>query len=344
MFFIKTYLFLVIFMENKGIENISSNFNPKLKAHKVKQIELKNEMTVSQLIDEFDSSGVLGSGRVSRARNLLIDMVNDDDMQIFLSVAGPMVPGGLRNVIADMIRKRQISTLITSGANLTHDMVEAFGGRHYKDLGFDDEELNDAGIGRIADVYTQSGDFEVFEERITEMLEIIEKKYDNPKDKNIISIEKLLYEFGMLIDDENSILYLAAHNGVNIFAPGLIDSMIGLQLWIFSQDHNLHVDAVGDMHHLSDVVFETEKVGAIMLGGGIPKHYTLASNLLKGGIDAGFQITMDRPETGSLSGARLEEAKSWSKAKHGSKLVTVIGDTTILFPLIYAGAMDHFKE
>ena len=109
----------------------------------------------------------------------------------------------------------------------------------------------------------------------------------------------------MLIDDENSILYLAAHNSVNIFAPGLIDSMIGLQLWIFSQDHNLHVDAVGDMHHLSDVVFETEKVGAIMLGGGIPKHYTLASNLLKGGIDAGFQITMDRPETGSLSGARL---------------------------------------
>ena len=212
MFFIKTYLFLVIFMENKGIENISSNFNPKLKAHKVKQIELKNEMTVSQLIDEFDSSGVLGSGRVSRARNLLIDMVNDDDMQIFLSVAGPMVPGGLRNVIADMIRNRQISTLITSGANLTHDMVEAFGGRHYKDLGFDDEELNDAGIGRIADVYTQSGDFEVFEEKITEMLEIIEKKYDNPKDKNIISIEKLLYEFGMLIDDENSILYLAAHN------------------------------------------------------------------------------------------------------------------------------------
>ena len=80
-----------------------------------------------------------------------------------------------------------------------------------------------------------------------------------------------------------------------------------------------------------------------MLGGGVPKHYTLASSLLKGGIDAGIQITMDRPETGSLSGAPLQEAKSWSKAKHGSNLVNVIGDATIIFPIIVAGALDKIE-
>ena len=290
-------------MVDNSLNNISTNFNSKLKDHKVKQIDLKNQMTVNELINQFDSSGVLGSGRVSRARNLLIEMINDDNMEIFLSVAGPMVPGGLRNIISNMIRQKQIRTLITSGANLTHDLVEAFGGRHYKDFGFNDEQLNDSGIGRIADVYTQAGDFEIFEEKFTEILEKISNKYNNPKDKSIISVEKLLYEIGMLIDDENSIIRLAAINGVSIFSPGIIDSMIGLQLFIFCQDHDLHLDVVADMHHLSDIVFEKEKVGAIMLGGGIPKHYTLASNLLKGGIDAGFQITMDRAETGSLSGA-----------------------------------------
>ncbi len=60
----------------------------------------------------------------------------------------------------------------------------------------------------------------------------------------------------------------------------------------------------------------------------------MASNLLKGGVDAAIQITMDRRETGSLSGAPLEEAKSWAKAKAGSNLVTVIGDATIIFPLM----------
>jgi len=100
------------------------------------------------------------------------------------------------------------------------------------------------------------------------------------------------------------------------------------------------LDAVGDMHDLSDRVYASRKVAAVMLGGGLPKHYALASNLLTGGIDAGIQVTMDRSETGSLSGAPLEEAKSWAKAKCGSNLVTVVGDATIIFPLMVAGAWE----
>ena len=311
---------------------------------KVNQLRIKKDMKVSELMEQFDGSGVLGSGRVARAGNLIVKMIEDEDMGIFMSVAGPMVPGGMRNIIADMIKEGYVDVLMTSGANITHDLLEAFGGRHYRDLGNNDEELNDAGIGRIADVYTKSDDFEVFESEITKIFEIIDKKLDNDKDNHIISIQALLREVGLLIDDENSILRQAALNDVDIYAPGLIDSMFGLQLWIFSQDHDIVVSAAGDMPKLSDKVFEYEKIGAIMLGGGLPKHYTLACNLLKGGIDAGVQIVMDRPETGSLSGAPLEEAKSWSKAKHGSNLVTVIGDVTIIFPLIMASVLDKLED
>ncbi len=120
--------------------------------------------------------------------------------------------------------------------------------------------------------------------------------------------------------------------------------MLGLQLWMFTQDNKLHLDASGDMSELSDIVFGSKKVATVILGGGLPKHYALASNLLKGGVDAAIQITMDRGETGSLSGAPLEEAKSWSKAKAGSNLVTVIGDATIIFPLMLAGALEMNKK
>ena len=158
--------------------------------------------------------------------------------------------------------------------------------------------------------------------------------------KPVISIQELIYEIGMLIDDENSFIATAARNNVPIFAPGIIDCMIGLQLWIFSQDHDFTISAAGDMPYLSDIVFGSEKVGGILLGGGLTKHYTLASNILNGGLDCAVQITMDRPEAGSLGGAPLEEAKSWSKAKCGSNLATVVGDVTIIFPLIYAAALD----
>ena len=138
---------------------------------KVNQLNIKEDMSVSELMEQFNDSGVLGAGRIARASNLLVDMINDEDMDIFMSMAGPMVPGGLRNIVADLIREKRIKVLITSGANITHDLLEAFGGRHYRDLGDNDEELNDAGIGRIADVYAQSDDFAVFE---TEIIKIFE--------------------------------------------------------------------------------------------------------------------------------------------------------------------------
>jgi len=316
-------------------------------------MNIKKDMKVIELLDEFSSSGVLGAGRVGRFCELLTSMLSDNDMKVFMSVAGPLVPGGLRSIIANMIKNKEIDVLITSGANITHDLLESFGGSHYREYGFDDEKLNESGMGRIGDIYTKSEDFEVFENEIIGIFEKIAKaislklgdgSVDGSNGPNIISIKDLLYEIGLLIEDEDSILNLAAENDVPIFAPGIIDSMLGLQLWMFTQENNLILDAIADMHDLSDIVFESSKVGAILLGGGLPKHYTLASNLLKGGVDAAVQITMDRDETGSLSGASLEEAKSWSKAKCGSNLVTVIGDVTIIFPLIYAATLDKINK
>ncbi|WP_295029448.1 deoxyhypusine synthase [uncultured Methanobrevibacter sp.] len=305
---------------------------------KVNQINVESNMSVSDLIDNFDASGVLGAGRVARARNILVDMIQDDDMNVFMSLGGPLIPGGMRNVVSKMIKEGHVNLIVSSGANLTHDLVEAFGGAHYRHEGKDDEELNEEGIGRIADINVGSDDFTIFETEITKVFEKIAAK------KSVISIQELLYEIGLLVEDENSFIASASRNNVPIFAPGIIDSMIGLQLWIFSQDHDFTISAAGDMPYLSDIVFSSQKVGAILLGGGLTKHYTLASNVITGGLDSAIQITMDRPEAGSLGGAPLEEAKSWAKAKCGSNLASVVGDVTVIFPLIYASALDKINS
>ena len=301
---------------------------------KVNPIDVNSDMKIIDLINQFDDSGVLGAGRVARACNILSDMIQDDDMNVFMSLGGPLIPGGMRNIVTKMIKEGHVNLIVASGANITHDLVEAFGGSHYRHEGKDDEELNEEGIGRIADINVGSDDYTIFESEITKIYEKI------ACEKQKVSIQELLYEIGLLVEDENSFVATAAKYDVPIFAPGLIDSMMGLQLWIFSQDHDFVVDAVADMHYLSDIVFESEKVGAILLGGGLTKHYTLASNVIKGGLDAAIQITMDRPEAGSLGGAPLEEAKSWAKARCGSSLASVVGDVTVIFPLIYAAALD----
>lgn len=300
----------------------------------VKHLEIKEDMTINEFIKQLEDSGVLGAGRIAHATNLLANSIKDPDTKVFLSLAGPMIPGGLRKIVRDLIVDGYIDLIVSSGANLTHDLVETFGGNHYKSTGTADEELQDSGIGRIADIYTHADDFEVFEDEIQKVFAKINEKYD------VISIQEFIRQIGLTIDDDESFIRAAALNDVPIFAPGIIDCMIGLQLWIYTQDHDFTISATEDMSFLSDIVYSTGKVTACMLGGGLPKHYTLASNILTGGIDAGIQITLDRAEGGSLSGAPLEEAKSWAKAKKGSNLVTVIGDATVLFPLIVAGARD----
>jgi deoxyhypusine synthase len=190
------------------------------------------------------------------------------------------------------------------------------------------------GMGRIGDIYTSSDDFEVFEREIVPIISQISQ------DKVHLTIQEFIKQIGLSIRDDESIIRTAALKDVPIYAPGIVDSMLGLQLWMYTQENTLKLDAVGDMHQLSDQVFDAEKVATVILGGGLPKHYALASNLIKGGVDAAIQITMDRSETGSLGGAPLEEAKSWAKAKSGSRLVTVIGDATIIFPIMVAGARE----
>ena len=245
---------------------------------KVNQLKIKADMKASELIDQFNKSGVLGSGRVARASNILTDMIKDDGMNVFMSLGGPLIPGGLRNIVTDMIRKEYVNLIISSGANITHDLLEAFGGSHYRDEGKDDEDLNAEGIGRIADINVGSDDFTIFENEIIKIFENISARTSK------ISIQELLYEVGLLIDDENSFLATAARMKTPIFAPGLIDSMFGLQLWMFTQDHDFTVDAVADMHYLSDLVFDSERIGGILLGGGLiqlfKEHWTVLKQVV----------------------------------------------------------------
>ena len=62
----------------------------------IDHIEINDRMSVMELINQMGRSGVLGAGRMHRATKLLAEILDDDETAVFLSVAGPLVPGGLR--------------------------------------------------------------------------------------------------------------------------------------------------------------------------------------------------------------------------------------------------------
>lgn len=303
----------------------------------VEHIKLHRKITVDELVKEMQFAGVLGAGKVGKATELITEMFSDPRYTVFLSVAGAMVPAGLRKIITDLISKEFVNILVSTGANLVHDLVEAIGLRHYVgSFTAHDEKLKRKGFGRIGDIYVSQEAFNRLEKWLGKVLEDI-----SVKKREKIAPYELLYEIGRKIEDPDSILAAAAKRDIPIICPGIADSIVGFQMWIFSQDQILNLDPLLDTQKITDLVFESDKRGAIILGGGWPKHYSLFANSLRDGVDCAVQITMDRPEPGGLSGASLEEAISWSKIKSKGRTITVVSDATIIFPLIIAAAIDR---
>jgi deoxyhypusine synthase len=160
-----------------------------------------------------------------------------------------------------------------------------------------------------------------------------------------MSSAKLLREIGLRLDDRNSFLRAAARHEIPVFAPALADSILGLQAWLYSQDHEFIIDSLLDVREMVELAGKAEKPGAVLLGGGVPKNFVLQSMLLTPrAFEYAIQITMDRPEHGGLSGATLEEAKSWGKVSPNARLVTVVGDATVIFPLLIAALLGRLHR
>ncbi|MDI6883954.1 MAG: deoxyhypusine synthase [Hadesarchaea archaeon] len=301
---------------------------------RVRHIELKSGMRVDELVEEMGKSGVFSAGRVAKAVETYREMLKAGST-IFMGVGGAVVPGGLRLVLTQAINEGLADALVVTGANATHDLIEALGGYHMRgEAMVDDAKLRRLGVSRIFDVYVPQRVFEIFEDRIQPMFAKVAKEGSK------MSSAELLRRIGSRITDKNSFLKAAADKGVPVFCPAVADSILGLQAWLYSQEHELVIDVLQDVREMVELASNANRPGAILLGGGVPKNFIFQSMLLAPrSFDYAIQITMDRPEHGGLSGATLEEAKSWGKVAKNAKIVTVVGDATVVFPIILAAVM-----
>ena len=303
-------------------------------AREIREIELDRIKSIDDFLKEA-KKGAFNLRRLGEAGEIIEEMFKNN-AKVFLCISGPIIACGLRNVISELLRNECFSSLIVSGANVVHDILISLGARHYALASTEkgrklDEKLNELGYGRIGEVLVKNSDFVNFEKWIQKVLGDIDEEL-----RRNISVRELLSEIGKRIRDENSFLKAAHEKRIPVFSPGIADSMLGLQMFIFSQDNALVLNVLKDMRELYDIVFSAEKTGAVIIGGGLPKHYILGANMLRGGIDYGVQICLDREEAGSLSGAKLEEAISWSKARKNSMLTSIVGDASMIFPILAA--------
>ncbi|QGN06092.1 deoxyhypusine synthase [Halorhabdus sp. CBA1104] len=316
--------------------------------------EVRAGMTVGELAGEYGEGGV-GANTLHEAVDIYSEMLGDD-VTNFLGLAGAMVPTGMRQIVADLIRDGHVDALVTTGANLTHDTIEAIGGKHHHGevVAEDatprehDEQLRDEGVDRIYNVYLPQEYFTTFEEHLRdEVFPVLEAE-------GSVSIQRLTEELGRAnseineredVEEGPGIAAAAYENDVPIYCPAVQDSVLGLQAWMYNQTSDFTLDALADMTQITDIAYEAEQAGALVVGGGVPKNFVLQTMLVSpDAYDYAVQLTMDPPQTGGLSGATLDEARSWGKLEKAARNASVYADATITFPLLVAAARERIDE
>ncbi len=303
---------------------------------KVSHIEPKKDMKVAELVEQMKNAG-FGARNLGKASQIFREMLDDKECRIFLGVAGAMVPAGMKKVIIDMLEKGRIRAFVTTGATLTHDMIEALGESHYQCDSWDDREFNDKGYDRMHNVFMKNHVYEILEKFFIENWQ---------KLREAKNITKLLEKIGEILPgNEKSILKTCYEKKIPVFCPALADSGIGLMIWgRLMEGKKIEIDAFDDMKDIIDLAWSSEKNGVLYVGGGVPKNFIQQALQFSKGADYGIQITTDRQESGGSSGAPLAEGISWGKMNKEGKFVDVFCDATIALPLIWASAGQDVTE
>jgi deoxyhypusine synthase len=293
----------------------------------VNQFRLKTDDGIVDLISNLSNTG-FNAKRLALGCKIYEDMISDKECVKFFGLAGAIVPAGMQGIIYEFIQEDIIDILVTTGANLTHDIAETLGFHHkqgeLKANTVDDIELKNENLNRIYDVFLPNEVYEGIEDFISKL---------KIPDKNM-SVSSFLQFLGeQLPEDRTSILQLCAKKRIPIFCPAFTDSGLALQLGFHHQSLNLnHFE---DMRKMVNLAWDAKQAGICIVGGGVPKNFIMQSlQFCPNSAKYAIQITLDRPETGGLSGATLKEAISWGKVNRDAKYSTIISDATIALPLI----------
>ena len=304
----------------------------------VKDLKWKKGMTVTELVSSMQNSG-FQSVELAKATDVIIKM-KESGSKMYLTYTSNLITSGLRGFFAQLVKLGMIDVIVTTVGGIEEDIMRAQGEKFIiGSFGADDVELYEKGTNRIGNILIRNESYARFEDFMGPTL----KKLFSKKPRWATS--ELLNEFGLILNDEDSVLYQASKHNVPIFCPPITDGALGFHLYMFQQDNpEFVVDVVKDFSNILFSTSQDERKSVIAVGGGTSKHHALLACLLNGGIDYAVYFTTGGEYNGSMSGATTREAKSWGKVKDDSDNATVIGDATITFPLAMISAIDKLID
>lgn len=324
------------------------------KSHYLKGLAIQpKEITGKESVADLINNAFLAynAARLREACLLLTTKILKPDVTVGVSLSGAMTPAGLgKSSLIPLIRNGFIDWLVTTGANLYHDLHFAIGLDLHKGNPFaNDSLLRKEKVIRIYDIYF---DYQVLlktDEFIREVTKADEFQRTMSSAEFHFRLGKYAKEREAILGLHNaSILSVAHQEGVPVFTPAPGDSSIGMNIARQAlEGYQVKLDVSRDVNASAAIVLHAKKKGKsalLIFGGGSPKNFMLQTEpqlqeileIEDDGHDYFIQITDARPDTGGLSGATPSEAVTWGKVTPDtlSRAVVCYVDTTIALPIL----------
>ncbi|HTI38258.1 MAG TPA: deoxyhypusine synthase [Vicinamibacterales bacterium] len=331
---------------------------PYLSGKQIRYYRPRGSADVRALID--GGFQAFNAGRLSEACHIFADkmLAPENDTTIGLTVAGALTPAGLGGCVIELMDRGLVDFMISTGANLYHDLHYALNFSLHRGSPFlDDVELYEHGIIRIYDVLFAATVLLETDQYIRDFLE--RAGFEGP-----MSTSEFHYRLGQDLLQrtpdcaEYSVVAKAAQCGVPIYTSSPGDSSIGMNIAYHElmNGSTFMIDPNRDVNEVCAIILAGRQNGCVILGGGSPKNFYLQGQptlwevygIPKGGNDYFIQLTTDQVVWGGLSGATPSEAVSWGKVNPGVLPDTVVAycDSTIAFPLFceYAVGSQHNRR
>jgi len=330
-------------------------------------------------LDDFD--GLLramartsfGGRRLGEAADVLEAMIRDPDCRVVLTLSGAMTVAKMNLLIAEMIERGWVHAVVSTGALMTHGLVELAGMRHYKARpDVDDAALFERGYNRVYDTYE-------LEANLNRLGEVV-GRHIWPRLPPTFSSADVLRVFGGWLDERSpgarGPVAEAYRRGVPIFVPAFTDSEMGLEVCTAALTAHMRAqgcdrsdamealqvgfDPYRDLVHYTRFVAKAPKLGIFTIGGGVPRNWAqqappfldclteaLGDDGPRSRFSYGVRICPEPVHWGGLSGCSYSEGVSWGKfapPAEGGRYAEVHADATTVWPLLVAGVAQRLAK
>ena len=316
---------------------------------------ISTHLNVTDLVDDYFLA--YNAARLREACRLFVTKMLEPDVTVGITLAGALTPTGLGHAaLAPLIDAGLIDWIVSTGANLYHDLHRSLGFELFQTSPFvDDVELRAQKIIRIYDI--------VFDQEVLLKSDaFLRRVLGAPEFQRRMSTAELHYHLGKYVRarelrlglTHRSVLGAAFEAGVPVYTSSPGDSTIGMNVAALRlAGGQLGFDPEADVNETTAIVYGAKASGGksavLIIGGGSPKNFILQTEpqiqeimgIDEKGHDYFVQITDARPDTGGLSGATPSEAVTWGKVDPDQLPDSIVcyTDSTLALPILTAYAL-----